>query len=147
MTVEKTLTISVVRRFPHAIERVFDAWLDPALAARFLFATADGEMRVVDIDARVDGSYRIIERRGEEDAEHLGEYLEIERPTRLVFTFGIDRNDPTRDRITLAFTPLAEGCELRLEHEVRAAWAHYATATRDGWNMILGHLARALDSA
>lgn len=146
MTEAAPTTISVMRRFRQSAEQVFDAWLDPAIASRFLFATADGEMRVVDIDARVEGSYCIIERRGEEDAEHLGEYLKIERPTRLVFTFGIDRDDPSRDRISLSFTPLGEGCELLLEHEMRTAWAHYATATRDGWNMILGHLARALDN-
>ena len=64
MTEAAPTTISVTRRFRQSAEQVFDAWLDPAIASRFLFATADGEMRVVDIDARVAGSYCIIERRG-----------------------------------------------------------------------------------
>ena len=35
---------SITHSFAAAPERVFDAWLDPAIARRFLFATPTGEM-------------------------------------------------------------------------------------------------------
>ena len=43
-------TLRVTHRFAHSPERVFDAWLDPAIAGKFLFATPDGEMVRVEID-------------------------------------------------------------------------------------------------
>ena len=42
--------ISVTHRFPAAPEHVFDAWLDPAVARRFLFATHDDEMTCAEIE-------------------------------------------------------------------------------------------------
>lgn len=43
--------VRVSRRYASPAEEVFDAWLDPAKARQFLFATATGKMVRVDIDA------------------------------------------------------------------------------------------------
>ena len=69
-------------RFDFSIERVFDAWLDPAKASKFLFTTPTGKMVRVEIDARVGGSFNITRRDGE-DVEHVGTYVEIDRARRL----------------------------------------------------------------
>ena len=44
-------TVKVKRPFAASPERIFDAWLNPQIAGRFLFATPTGEMVRVDIDA------------------------------------------------------------------------------------------------
>jgi len=52
-------SVSVTRRYDAPPEQVFDAWLDPARARKFLFATPTGEMVRVEIDGRARGSFVI----------------------------------------------------------------------------------------
>lgn len=59
------LILTVTREFTALASRVFDAWLDPADARRFLFATPEGEMQQIEIDARVGGKALIVERRAQ----------------------------------------------------------------------------------
>lgn len=141
MTVDKPGTLRITRRFDFPMERVFDAWLDPEKARRFLFATPTGKMVRVDIDARVGGSFVIV-RRDEDDVEHVGSYLEIDRPRRLVFTFGVPKYAKEITRVTIELTPQGKGCELTLTHEgVLPEWLE---PSRQGWGMILDTLAKRL---
>lgn len=136
-------TIVVRRRFEAPPERVFDAWLDPARAAKFLFATPTGEIVKVEIDARVGGSFLIVDRRPEVgEAEHFGRYVEIDRPRRLAFDFAIERDMKDATRVTIDIKPVGEGCELTLTHE--GVWQDYAERTEGGWTTILEGLGAAL---
>lgn len=138
------IVLRVVRRFEASPERVFDAWLQPATARQFLFATAEGDMQKVEIDARVGGGFVIVERRGEELAEHYGVYLEIDRPRRLVFAFSAEKPDPDGSRVSIDIVPHGSGCELTLTHRMAPEWKDYAERTQAGWKTILESLARAL---
>lgn len=132
-----TADIQVRRRYRHAPERVFDAWLDPAIAGRFLFATPTGVMVKVEIDARVGGRFLIVERRDGQDAVHEGAYLEIDRPRRLVFSFG-DSVAFDATTVTIEIVPVPEGCELTLTHVgVEPKWT---SQTTEGWTGILAAL-------
>lgn len=136
-----TATIVVSRRFDASPERVFDAWLDPARAAKFLFATPTGEIVKVEIDARVGGNFLIVDRRPEiGEAEHFGRYVEIDRPRRLAFDFAVDKDMKDATRVTIEIVPMGTGCELTLTHE--GVWQDYAERTQGGWTMILDGLAK-----
>jgi uncharacterized protein YndB with AHSA1/START domain len=142
MNAQPLATVRVTRRFDFPPERVFGAWLDPRQAQKFLFATPGSEMVRVEIDARVNGRFTIVERRDGEEAGHYGTYLEIDPPRRLVFDFSVDlaAADPTR--VTVEIVPVTGGCELTLTHE--RVWANYADRTRAGWTTILEGLADTL---
>jgi len=138
--------LTVTRDFVATPERVFDAWLDPARAARFLFATPDGEMVTCEIDARVGGNALIVERRPAGEARHRLRFEAIERPTRLVFLFAADpAEEDVWTRVSIAITQTPTGCTLSLTHEMDPAWAAYEDQNRQGWTMILGSLARIVE--
>ena len=144
MTNEPIPIVRVSRRFTATPARVFDAWLEPETARKFLFATKTGTMVRVDIDARVGGHFVLVDRRDGEDIEHTGEYLEIDRPRRLVFTFGVPKYSAVFTRVTIDVAPLESGCELTLTHEgVLPEWLE---RSKEGWTMILSGLAELMAS-
>ena len=135
------VTVRLTHRFAATPERVFDAWLDPRTAGKWLFATPTGKITRCEIDPQVGGKFFIVRVDGDE-FEHIGEYLEIDRPRRLVFRFTVPRLSAEYSRVTLEFTPLAGGCELRLTHE--NVLADYADRVPEGWTMILNGLEKNL---
>jgi uncharacterized protein YndB with AHSA1/START domain len=134
--------VKVTHHFNASPERVFDAWLDPETAGKWLFATPTGQMVRVEIDARVGGRFVIVDRRNGEDVEHTGEYLEIDRPRRLVFTFGVPKYSPLFTKVTIEIEPAASGCDLTLTNE--DVPAEYLSSNEKGWTGILVGLAESL---
>jgi uncharacterized protein YndB with AHSA1/START domain len=134
----------VTHHFGASPERVFDAWLDARTAGRWLFATPGGQMVRVEIDARVGGWFCLVDRRNGDDVSHIGRYLEIERPRRLVFNFTAEPQAPDHDRVTVDIAPMQAGCRLTLTHDVRAAWADYLPRIERGWAEIVDGLAEML---
>ena len=143
-TPRKPIRLTVERRIAAPPERVFDAWLDPEAVGAWLFATPAGVMERVEIEPRVGGRFMIAERRGDALAEHFGEYVEIDRPRRLVFTFATD-GEEAPSRVTVTLKPDGQGTCLTLVHEMDAKWADYADRTRHGWTTILEGLASELE--
>ena len=132
--------ITITHTYAAAPERVFDAWLDPAIARFFLFATPTGEMIRCEVDARVGGAFTFVDRRPDMgDVLHTGQYLEIDRPRRLAFTFGVPQFNPDMTTVELDLAPTADGgCRLTLtQRDVPAAWAE---GSRGGWTKILASL-------
>ena len=138
--------LTVSRDFDASPEALFDAWLDPAKACKFLFATPDGEMLKVEIDARVGGRALVVERRASGDAHHHLQYEVIDRPHRLIFLF---RADPAGEgawtRVSIEIASKGAGSTLTLTHEMDPQWAAYEDQTRKGWTMILESLAKVID--
>ena len=135
--------VKVERLIAAPPERVYDAWLDPGHAGRWLFRTPEGILARCEIDARVGGRFRIDEKRADEVAQHYGEYLALDRPRRLVFDFWTSFSDE-RTRITLDIALEGDGSRLTLTHE--GVWEGWQDKTRQGWTTILDGLASALES-
>lgn len=145
MSAQRELVIAQVSRvFHYPAERVFAAWLDPQLARQFLFATPGGEMVRAEVDPRVGGSFVFTNRRDGEDVEHVGEYLEMDPPRRLVFQYGITGFNAPPDVVSVEFAHHPNGCELTLKHTMGAEYAEYQERTEKGWTMILESLANTV---
>ena len=144
MTVDSERVLRITRHFEASPERVFDAWLDPDTAGKWLFATPTGQMTSVQIDARVGGKFLLIRHDGD-DVEHFGEYVELDRPRRLLFMFKVPKYSSENTRVTVDIVPSAGGCDLTLTHE--AVLPEWIDRTRQGWTMILDGLAAWLQSA
>jgi uncharacterized protein YndB with AHSA1/START domain len=130
-------------RFGAHAEDVFDAWIDP-IKIRLWFGPGLGAMRQIDIDPRVGGRFCIVQRRAAGDASHVGEYLELERPRRLAFTWTTPP-EPGRSRVHVEIAAAADGCELTLTHDMEPRWAGYVGKVEHGWTTMLDAMARMLE--
>lgn len=156
MNPESDISVQVTRHLRAAPERVFDAWLDPALLGHWMFGPEVRDEQIVrlQMDARVGGTFSFVVRRGGDEIDHIGRYLVIERPRRLVFTWAArDFNDDEvgddaqdSSRVSIIIEPRDTGCELSLTHALAAEWAEYTDRTRAGWSSMLDALQRTLDA-
>ncbi|MBE7940999.1 MULTISPECIES: SRPBCC family protein [Ramlibacter] len=145
-------SVRVTHRYMHPVDRVFEAWLNPAMASRFFFATRTGSVLQCEIEAEPGGSFVVTDRRPHADAdesffdaEHRGTYAEIVPNNRIVFDFTVGpMGAPTR--VTLDFVRLGSAIsEIVLEHELgEEADPHAASRARQGWERMLDQLEKVL---
>ena len=141
MSTNLSINVHVTRRFKALPQRVFDAWLDSRTAGKWLFAPVSGQIVCVEIDARAGGWFYIVERRDGKNVEHIGEYLEIVRPYRLVFTLSVEKYSLDFERVTVVFAPHGTGCELSLAHKTMPELARQLS---HDWIRMLEGLAAVL---
>jgi uncharacterized protein YndB with AHSA1/START domain len=137
----------VVRQFPHPAERVFDAWLDAEFLGRWMFGPGVRDERIVrlTLDARVGGSFSFVVDRSGDEVDHVGEYLEIERPRRLAFSWATRDSLPETSRVVVEITPgSGGGCKLKLTHDMGDDWAEYVGPAANSWKNMLAALDTAL---
>ena len=67
------LSLEITRAIPHPPEKVFDAWLDPAMLAKFMLPGPNMSVPEARSDAKVGGRFKIIMRAPEAgDLPHEG---------------------------------------------------------------------------
>jgi uncharacterized protein YndB with AHSA1/START domain len=144
-TLEEHRTVRVDRRLRATPTRVFDAWLDPGYAQRFMVAALGGELLAATIEPKVGGWFSFALKR--EDGVHLahtGEYLAIERPQHLSFTWRVPRLTLETGVVTIDLEPAGEGeTHLVLKHE--GVLPEIESITEQGWIAILDSIEATLD--
>ncbi|SMR72382.1 Uncharacterized conserved protein YndB, AHSA1/START domain [Aliiroseovarius halocynthiae] len=138
------LSLEITRHIPHPPERVFDAWLDPKMLAKFMIPGPDMTVPEVSSDATVGGRFRIVMRAPEAgDLPHEGEYRVIDRANRLQFTWESPYSTSEDSLVTLDLTPKDGGTDLTLHH-MRFETEELRDNHQQGWGTILTSLEGAL---
>ncbi len=143
-----TITLTMTRNFDVASERVFDAWLNPEMMKKWFF-TLEGTNKVAQNNPQVGGDWEIIDQRDGKEYRAIGEYLEIDPPQKLVFTFKMPQFSESQDTITVELKELQEGCEMTFSqnitvpHEenwtkadIEKASGEYRDGSEHGWNLM-----------
>jgi uncharacterized protein YndB with AHSA1/START domain len=143
--------LRLIRYFDASPDRVFEAWSNPNLATKWLFSLGVGERLVTQLSTRVGDTWTITDRRGGIDYTAVGEYLVIEPPHRLVFTFAMPQFSPNHDRITVELAPEGMGCLLTFTQEGVDIAAELEQlpegvegGSEEGWKQMFDRLAAAL---
>jgi len=135
---ETDLAVTVERIVRAPPERVFDAWLDPAMLMRFMCPGPGMTTPRAETDPREGGRFDLIMADGDTEIPHGGVYRVIDRPNRLVFTWESPFS-AEGSTVTLDFAPLSGGTRVTLTHV-----SFLSEESRDnhenGWGAILARL-------
>ncbi|MCI3205493.1 MULTISPECIES: SRPBCC domain-containing protein [Pandoraea] len=132
-------TVRVSKVLPASRDEVFDAWLDPDGMCEWMLP---GTVKHCDVmlEPRVGGRFHIFMKSAGADYVHTGEYLVMDRPSKLAFTWLSSRMDQQRTLVTIELFERGEQqCELVLTHE-RVPADHSARGLGVGWNQMLEKL-------
>lgn len=95
------LSLAVSRTIAAPASKVFEAWLDPEMIAKFMRPIPEMPAPDVTNDPVEGGRFGIVMKAGEDEIPHAGTYKEISRYSRLVFTwespFSVDGSTVTLD--------------------------------------------------
>jgi uncharacterized protein YndB with AHSA1/START domain len=138
-----TSGITIKRVLRARRERVFEAWTDPALMARWLFPDAAWTATVT-ADVRVGGSYELAMRDPDGGAHRqFGVYREIVPVSRLVFTWSCPELAVVDSVVTVELEDSGTETGLTLTHELPPD-PKVRRGHEEGWEGCLGNLDRML---
>ncbi len=132
-------SLKLQRTIPGPRDAVFEAWLTPDALRHFMIPGPSVTVVEVAVNPIVGGRFRIVLRDGQRDLAHEGEYVEIERPRRLVFTWSSPLATDTL--VTIELEALDDRTtKLTLTHE-RFAAEDVRDRHASGWTSVLQALA------
>jgi uncharacterized protein YndB with AHSA1/START domain len=143
MSDSKPIHVIVRQNFKVTAQRVFNAWFDPDKIGQWMFGPnlREEEVLHIQLDPREGGAFSFLVRRDGQEIDHIGRYLEIKWPHRLVFTWGI-RQDASSSVVSVDIVATDEGCEVSLSHELDANWHSYAPKVKEAWKLMLQTLTK-----
>lgn len=140
MSDSSTLTLVVRRVIAASPARLFEAWTTPAQLVAW-WGPRDVRCTVAEVDARAGGRYRIGNLLPTGETLFItGEFLAVEPPTRLVYSWTLEPGGGSPERVTVRFEPRGPGqTEVIVLHE-RIASEPARTQHAAGWEGCLDGL-------
>jgi uncharacterized protein YndB with AHSA1/START domain len=131
-------TARVQRVLPAPPAQAYDAWLDEAALATFI-CPAPGSAATVSVDPRIGGRLRVVMAFEDRSVEISGEYLALDRPDRLSFTWRNSTRDEAESIVTVTFAAHGEDQTLMtISHSMPAA--EFVPDYESGWTSIAEQL-------
>jgi uncharacterized protein YndB with AHSA1/START domain len=139
-------TLQMERTFAAPARRVFDAFTSEEVMRRWWHASPDWETPEASVDLRLGGRVRVVMRDPDSGDRYggQGEYVEIDPPRRLAFTWEWDDDrDHARQLIEIDFDEHDGVTTMRFTH--RDLWdAEAVRSHEEGWSTAFDNLERAL---
>lgn len=120
---------------PAPIDDVYAAWTEPETMARWLSPVGHAE---VEAEVCVGGRFRVVMVGGDMRIEHTGEYLAVDPPRLLSFTWRSPYTGSAASVVTVTLTARGDSTHVLLLHEQLPDGA--ADSHREGWGAMLGRL-------
>ena len=140
-------TLVMERTFTAPAARVFDAFTESEVMRRWWHAERRWETAVAEVELRVGGAIRVVMLDPDRGVEYGGggHYTEIDRPTRLAFTWTWDDGEQggRPNLIEIEFAEGDGGTRVTFTHRGLAD-AESVRSHEGGWGGAFENLARAL---
>jgi uncharacterized protein YndB with AHSA1/START domain len=145
----ETTALELTHRFAAPRDEVFDAWTNPDVLRKWWSAADTWSTPLAEVDARPGGRYRLSMKTDEGEIHTVaGEYHEVDRPERLVYTWQWEEGpEPVQGGndtlVTVEFVEDGDGTVVKLTHtgfpsqEIMGMHEH-------GWKAVLAKLERVL---
>jgi uncharacterized protein YndB with AHSA1/START domain len=141
-------TLTMERTFAAPPERVFDAFTTEEVMRRWWQAGTGWDTPEAKVDLKIGGEIRVVMHDPEKEARYGGggRYTEIDRPSRLAFTWVWDDDrEQAEQTIEIDFTERDGETHMRFTH--RDLWDEETVADHeDGWGKIFDNLSRDLEA-
>jgi uncharacterized protein YndB with AHSA1/START domain len=133
----------VHRHFAVVPEKVFAAFSDARLIARWLSPSADIKLSVLQFDFRIGGAYRFAYHLPEGSTVTVcGVYRSIEPPSAIIFTWVIEPPDEhagIESEVTVTITRDGDGSQLHIRH-AKLVRTDAITRHAEGWRGAVDQL-------
>lgn len=112
-------TLVITRTYAAPREKVFRAWTEPEELKKWWAAGTGFITTIAEVDLRVGGRYRLGMKPPDKDVVHVvgGVYREVQRPSRLVYTWTWEDGDGTETLVTVDFHDKGSSTEVILTHK------------------------------
>lgn len=137
--------IKITKRLPATPDEVYDAWTDPQSLMQWM-TPSDAESCKAKMDVRVGGKFHIDMIGEKQTYPHDGEYLKLDRPKVIEFTWISPGTQMQRTVVTVELRPVGGETELTLTHKAFPT-KDAADQHKKGWTQIVEHLGEVLAKA
>ncbi len=143
----KSFNVSISRTLPVSAEKIFDRWLIPTFVGNWVFGEHLGNEKVIDLqnEVRPGGTYNYKIKRNGKEVLHDGEYLHIDRPKRLSFSWReTAKKNAHKSKVNLSLDPQDGKTKIRLSLQIDQTLEHYADEIKQQWSERLKALTSQL---
>lgn len=133
------LTLKITKKIQAPIERVFEAWLNPETLSRFMMPMPGMDHPKVQCDPKLGGKFEILMDVGGNLVSHSGEYVALERPNKLAFTW-VSPASLEDSVVTIELSSVGETATNIALTQVKFIDEQHRSNHEGGWSNILSSL-------